>query len=68
MRWKARGRVSAHPACVDRLVAAGSSPSISLHDFDANRRVGSVNLTMDTRNTIHGLEVWPFDVPTGPAT
>jgi hypothetical protein len=22
--------------------------------------VGSVNLSMDIRNAIHGLEVWPF--------
>ena len=45
----------------ERFVAAGSSPStISLYDFEANQRVGSVNLTMDIRNAIHGLEVWPF--------
>ena len=45
----------------ERFVASGSSPStISLYDFEANQRVGSVNLTMDIRNAIHGLEVWPF--------
>lgn len=45
----------------ERFVAAGSSPStISLYDFEANQKVGSVNLTMDIRNAIHGLEVWPF--------
>ncbi len=43
-------------------VAGGSSPStISLYDLDAGQKVGSVNLTMDIRNAIHGLEVWPFD-------
>ena len=26
-----------------------------------NERVLSVNLTMDVRNAIHGLEVWPYD-------
>ncbi len=26
-----------------------------------NERLLSVNLTMDVRNAIHGLEVWPFD-------
>ena len=45
----------------ERFVAAGSSPStISLYDFEANQKVGSVNLTMDIRNAIHGLEIWPF--------
>ena len=46
----------------ERFVAAGSSPStISLYDLEARRKVGSVNLTMDIRNAIHGLAVWPFD-------
>jgi hypothetical protein len=46
----------------DRFVAAGSSPStISLYDFENEQKVGSVNVTMDIRNAIHGLEVWPFD-------
>lgn len=45
----------------ERLIAAGSSPStITLFDIVANRRVGSVSLSMDIRNAIHGLEVWPF--------
>ncbi len=46
----------------DNLIAAGSSPStISLYDLNAKERVAMVNLTMDIRNAIHGLEVWPFD-------
>ena len=46
----------------DRFVAAGSSPStISLYDFEDEQRVGSVNLSMDIRNAIHGLASWPFD-------
>jgi hypothetical protein len=46
----------------DRLLAAGSSPStVSIYDLEEGRRVGSVTLTMDIRNAIHGLEVWPFD-------
>jgi len=45
----------------ERLVAAGSSPStISLYDLEANHKVGSVNLSMDIRNAIHGLELWPY--------
>jgi len=46
----------------DRYVAGGSSPStISLYDLEAEQMVGSVNLTMDVRNAIHGLEVWPYE-------
>jgi hypothetical protein len=46
----------------DRFVAAGSSPStITLYDLAAGMTVGSVNLSMDIRNAIHGLEVWPYD-------
>lgn len=44
-----------------RIVAAGSSPStISVYDFKENQRLLSVNLTMDIRNAIHGLEIWPY--------
>jgi len=43
----------------DRFVVGGSSPStITLYDLEANQVVGSVNLSMDIRNAIHGLEVW----------
>jgi hypothetical protein len=43
------------------LIAGGSSPStVSVYDLDASRTLKTVNLTMDVRNTIHGLEVWPF--------
>jgi len=46
----------------DRFIAAGSSPStISLYDIASSQIVGSVNLSMDIRNAIHGLETWPFD-------
>jgi hypothetical protein len=48
-------------ALSDTIVAGGSSPStISVYDLPANRRLLSVNLTMDVRNAIHGLEVWPY--------
>ena len=44
----------------DHVVAGGSSPStITLYDLAQNRQLLSVNLTMDVRNAIHGLEVWP---------
>jgi hypothetical protein len=49
-------------AIEDRFIAVGSSPStITLYDFKTNQKVGSVNLSMDIRNAIHGLELWPFD-------
>lgn len=46
----------------DRFIIGGSSPStISLYDIESGETVASVNLTMDIRNAIHGLEIWPFD-------
>ncbi|MBT5052866.1 MAG: hypothetical protein HOM69_06545 [Gammaproteobacteria bacterium] len=45
----------------DQLVAVGSSPStITIFDVQADSRLTGVNLTMDIRNAIHGLEIWPF--------
>ena len=45
----------------DTLVAGGSSPStVSVYDLARSERALSVNLTMDVRNAIHGLEVWPY--------
>ena len=45
----------------DSIVAGGSSPStISLYDIHTGQTIGSVNMTMDIRNAIHGLEVWPY--------
>ena len=45
----------------ESVVAGGSSPStVSMYDLQANRRMLSVNLTMDIRNAIHGLEIWPY--------
>jgi hypothetical protein len=46
----------------NRLIAAGSSPStVTLCDVDSGGEVARVNFSMDIRNAIHGLEVWPFD-------
>ncbi len=48
----------------DGLVAAGSSPStISIIDIVKGERLTAVNLTMDIRNAIHGLERWPAEWP-----
>lgn len=45
----------------ENIFAGGSSPStISLYDLDSAKVIAAVNLTMDIRNAIHGLEVWPF--------
>ena len=45
----------------DRFIAGGSSPStIAVYDLYSNKTVVSVNLSMDIRNAIHGLEVWPY--------
>lgn len=44
------------------VVAGGSSPStVTLYDLAGNCQLASVCMTMDVRNAIHGLEVWPFD-------
>ncbi len=46
----------------DNLIAAGSSPStVSIVDLDKKERVAVVNLTMDIRNAVHGLETWPTE-------
>ena len=45
----------------EQFIVAGSSPStISVYDLLSGDKVTSVNLTMDVRNAIHGLEVWPY--------
>ena len=44
------------------LIAVGSSPStINLFNLEEKKKVASVNLSMDIRNAIHGLEVWPYE-------
>jgi hypothetical protein len=45
----------------ESIVAGGSSPStVTVYDFAKNARLLSVNFTMDVRNAIHGLAVWPY--------
>ncbi len=44
----------------DDTFAAGSSPAtVTLYRFDTPEPVLHVTLSMDMRNAIHGLEVWP---------
>lgn len=48
-------------ALQDGLVAGGSSPStISIYDLRDHKRVMQTNLSMDVRNAVHGLAVWPY--------
>ena len=48
-------------AISDTLIAAGSSPAtIALYDLEQKEMVKAINISMDIRNTIHGLEVWPY--------
>jgi glutamine cyclotransferase len=43
------------------LAIGGSSPStITAYDLESGKIIKSLNLTMDVRNSIHGLEIWPF--------
>jgi hypothetical protein len=45
----------------DQFIAAGSSPStVTLYHLDSGSEVLRVNFSMDVRNAIHGLEVWPY--------
>jgi hypothetical protein len=44
-----------------QFIAAGSSPStITLYHLESGTQVSRVNFSMDIRNAIHGLEVWPY--------
>jgi hypothetical protein len=45
----------------DNIIAAGSSPStVTLYDLESGSQITQVNFSMDIRNAVHGLEVWPF--------
>lgn len=53
----ARGLCEVSPG----VVAVGSSPStLSIYDLNSGSRLLSRNLSMDVRNAIHGLAVWPY--------
>jgi hypothetical protein len=50
----------------DGLIVGGSSPAtVTVYDIDTEQVVRSVNITMDVRNAVHGLEVWPYDSSSG---
>ena len=47
----------------DEIIIGGSSPgtiSVYLLRKDSPRPIKTINLTMDIRNAIHGLEIWPY--------
>lgn len=45
----------------DGLVAGGSSPStIAVYDLQRGECVLQRNISMDVRNAIHGMAIWPF--------
>ena len=46
----------------ENVVVGGSSPAtITAYQFDPPRTLKSVNVSIDIRNAVHGLEIWPFD-------
>jgi len=46
----------------DDLIFGGSSPAtISVYKQGKPNPIKTINLTMDIRNSIHGLEIWPFE-------
>jgi hypothetical protein len=46
----------------DDFLIIGSSPAtITVFDLASGKIIKSINLSMDVRNAIHGLEIWPFD-------
>lgn len=46
----------------DDYIIGGSSPStISIYSITEKKLVKKINITMDVRNAIHGLEVYPYN-------
>jgi hypothetical protein len=44
------------------FIVGGSSPStLTVYPIQGGIPVSRVNITMDKRNAIHGLELWPYD-------
>ena len=45
----------------DELIVQGSSPAtINVFRFETQELVKTINISKDVRNSIHGLEIWPF--------
>jgi hypothetical protein len=59
----ARG-LCVHPHDAGTTLIVGSSPAtVSAFDLDSGAPLASWSLTMDVRNAVHGLEVWPYALP-----
>jgi hypothetical protein len=44
-------------------IIVGSSPAtISIYKIGKQEPLKSINISMDVRNAIHGLEIWPFEM------
>lgn len=47
----------------ENYIIGGSSPAtISVYNKDTGKPVTSVNISMDIRNAIHGLAIWPWEI------
>lgn len=47
----------------DELIVGGSSPAtVTAYRVEPPAVRRSINISMDLRNAVHGLEVWPFDL------
>ncbi len=49
--------------CVDQndIIVGGSSPAtISVYQFRNQNAIKAIRLSRDVRNSIHGLEIWPY--------
>ena len=43
------------------LIAGGSSPStVAVYDLAGGASIALLNISMDVRNAVHGLAVWPY--------
>jgi hypothetical protein len=54
----------------DDIIIQGSSPAtINVFRWDPPGLLKTINVTMDVRNSVHGLEIWPFvhSYPVSPA-
>ena len=48
----------------ESLIVGGSSPAtVSVYTDGQTEALKTVNITMDVRNTIHGLEIFPWPIP-----
>lgn len=50
-----------HDADDDVLIIGSSPATVIAYQLDSGEMLSQVNLTMDVRHAVHGLEIWPFD-------